>query len=101
MAERWDTETKEKAVWLVIDHRSDYSLDSAAITTVAARLGKSAETLRKRGRIQRGSGQMHRVLQRGTSPLRAGRQASRRRLLRGSGHHAGWPDTDSNHLPVA
>ena len=47
MAKRWDKETKEKAVRLVIEHRSDYSSEWAAITTVAARLGMSAETLRK------------------------------------------------------
>ena len=47
MAKRWDKETKEKAVRLVIDHRSDYPSEWAAITTVAARLGMSGETLRK------------------------------------------------------
>jgi transposase len=39
--------TKEKAVRLVIEHRGDYSSEWAAITTVAGRLGMSAETLRK------------------------------------------------------
>lgn len=47
MPKRGDTETKEKAVRPVIDHRSDYSSEWAAITTVAARLGMSPETLRK------------------------------------------------------
>ncbi|KJE77155.1 hypothetical protein FEAC_10850 [Ferrimicrobium acidiphilum DSM 19497] len=47
MAKRWDKETKEKAVRLVIDHRSDYSSEWAAITTVPALLGMSAETRRK------------------------------------------------------
>ena len=56
MAKRWDKETQEKAVGLVIDHRSDYSSEWAAITTVAARLGMSAKTLRKwvrQSRVQR------------------------------------------------
>ena len=47
MPKSWDTETKEKAVRLVIEHRSDYSSEWAAITTIATRLGMSAETLRK------------------------------------------------------
>ena len=47
MPKRWDTETKQKAVRLVIEHRSDYSSEWAAITTIATRLGMSAETLRK------------------------------------------------------
>lgn len=40
-------ETKEKAVRLVIDHRSNDSSEWAAITTVATRFGMSVETLRK------------------------------------------------------
>ena len=47
MPKRWDTETKEKAIRLVIEHQSDYSSEWAAITTIATRLGMSAETLRK------------------------------------------------------
>ena len=47
MPKRWDKETKEKAVRLVIDHRSDYSSEWAAITTVSFRLGMSPETLRR------------------------------------------------------
>jgi transposase len=47
MPKQWDRETKEKAVRLVIEHRGDYSSEWAAITTVAGRLGMSAETLRK------------------------------------------------------
>ena len=39
MAKRWDTETKEKAVRLVIDHWSDYFSEWAAITTVASPRG--------------------------------------------------------------
>ena len=47
MAERGDTETMEKAVRLVIDHRREYSFDWAVITTFAARLGMRPETPRK------------------------------------------------------
>ena len=47
MPKRWDKETKEKAIRLVIEHRSDYSSEWVAITTIATRLGMSAETLRK------------------------------------------------------
>ncbi len=47
MPKRWDIETKEKATRLVIERRSDYSPGRAAITTIATRLGMSAETLRK------------------------------------------------------
>ncbi len=47
MPKRWVAETKEKATRLVMEHRSGYSSESAAITTIATRLGMSAETLRK------------------------------------------------------
>ena len=46
MLKRWDKETKEKTVRLVIDHRSDYSSECPAITTVSFRLGMSPEMLR-------------------------------------------------------
>ena len=42
MPKRWGTETKEKAVRLVIEHRWDYSSEWAAITTVAGRIGMGA-----------------------------------------------------------
>ena len=44
---KWDQETKAKAVRLVRDHVGDYPSEWAAISTVASRLGMSAETLRK------------------------------------------------------
>lgn len=44
---KWDQETKAKAIRLVRDHVGDYESEWAAITTVAGRLGMSAETLRK------------------------------------------------------
>ena len=47
MAKIWDKESKEKAVRLVIDHRSGYSFEWAATITAATRLGMNAETLHK------------------------------------------------------
>ncbi len=47
MPNKWDKETKEKAVRLVVEHRNDYASEWAAITTVAGRLGMSPETLRR------------------------------------------------------
>jgi transposase len=47
MPRKYDQETKSKAIRLVIDHVGDYGSEWEAITTVAGRLGMSAETLRK------------------------------------------------------
>jgi transposase len=47
MSSRYDRETKAKAVRLVKDHVGDYESEWAAICAVSARLGMSAETLRK------------------------------------------------------
>ena len=47
MPTKYDPDTKAKAVRLVLDHREDYDSEWAAITAVAARLGMTAETLRK------------------------------------------------------
>ena len=47
MPSRFDKETRAKAVRLVRDHVADYESEWAAIRTIAARLGTSAETLRK------------------------------------------------------
>jgi len=47
MPSRFDKETRAKAVRLVKDHVADYESEWAAIRVVAARLGTSAETLRK------------------------------------------------------
>ena len=47
MPAKYDEATKAKAVRLVVDHRNDYDSEWAAITAVSARLGMTAETLRK------------------------------------------------------
>ncbi len=47
MPSRFDKETRAKAVRLVVDHVADYESEWAAMKAVAARLGTSAETVRK------------------------------------------------------
>jgi transposase len=47
MPSRFDKETRAKAVRLVKDHVGDYESEWAAIKAVSARLGTSAETLRR------------------------------------------------------
>jgi transposase len=47
MRGRFDKETRAKAVRLVVEHRGDYESEYAAIKAVSARLGMTAETLRK------------------------------------------------------
>jgi len=47
MPSRFDKETRAKAVRLVREHVGDYESEWAAIRAVSARLGTSAETLRK------------------------------------------------------
>ena len=47
MPKKYDENMKARAVRLVVDHREDYASEWQAITTVAGRLGMSAETLRK------------------------------------------------------
>ena len=47
MPSRFDKETRAKAVRLVTDHVADYESEWAAMKAVAARLGTSAETVRK------------------------------------------------------
>lgn len=47
MPNKYDRETRAKAVRLVKDHVADYETESAAIKAISARLGMSAETLRK------------------------------------------------------
>jgi transposase len=44
---RYDSNTREKAVRLVIDHLSDYPSKWAAIQAVSQRLGMTSETLRR------------------------------------------------------
>ena len=46
MASKYDSETRARAVRLVMEHRGDYPSEWAAITTVSKRLGMTAETLR-------------------------------------------------------
>ncbi len=47
MPSKYDEQTKAKAVRLVTEHVQDYDSEWAAITTVAGRLGMTAETLRR------------------------------------------------------
>lgn len=47
MPSKYDQETRAKAIRLVRDHVGDYDSEWAAISTVAGRMGMSAETLRK------------------------------------------------------
>lgn len=47
MPAKYDEATKAKAVRLVVDHRDDYDSEWAAMKAVSARLGMTAETLRK------------------------------------------------------
>jgi transposase len=44
---KYDKDVRVKAVRLVREHAGDYPTEWAAITAVSARLGMSAETLRK------------------------------------------------------
>ena len=47
MASRYDENTKARAVRLVREHVGDYETEWAAMKAISARLGMSAETLRK------------------------------------------------------
>jgi transposase len=47
MPSKYDDNTKAKAVRLVREHRDDYDTEWAAMRAISARLGMSAETLRK------------------------------------------------------
>jgi transposase len=47
MANRFDANTKARAVRLVREHVGDYETEWAAMKAISARLGVSAETLRK------------------------------------------------------
>jgi transposase len=44
---RFSPEVRERAVRLVQEHRADYETQWAAITSIASKIGCSAETLRK------------------------------------------------------
>jgi transposase len=47
MASRYDENTKARAVRLVREHAGDYQTEWAAMKAISARLGMSAQTLRK------------------------------------------------------
>jgi transposase len=47
MPAKYDSQTREKAVRLVREHRDEYASEWEAIKTVSGRLGTNAETLRK------------------------------------------------------
>ncbi len=47
MPRRYDAEMKAKAVQLVREHAGDYESEWAAMVAISARLGMTAETLRK------------------------------------------------------
>ncbi|MCV7033019.1 transposase [Mycobacterium heckeshornense] len=47
MATRYDQDMKARAVRLVREHRDEYDTEWAAMRAISARLGMSAETLRK------------------------------------------------------
>ena len=47
MPSKYDENTKVRAVRLVCEHRDDYATEWAAMKAISARLGMSAETLRK------------------------------------------------------
>ena len=47
MASKYDENTKARAVRLVREHAGDYEAEWAAMKAISARLGMSAETLRK------------------------------------------------------
>lgn len=47
MPRKYDKDTRDRAVRLVVDHAEDYDSEWEAIKTVSGRLGMNPETLRK------------------------------------------------------
>ncbi|GBQ94105.1 hypothetical protein GLI01_33830 [Gluconacetobacter liquefaciens] len=47
MSQRFSPEVRERAVRMVGEHRADYGSEWAAMTSIAAKIGCTAETLRK------------------------------------------------------
>jgi transposase len=43
---RYPQELRERAVWMVLEHRREYASDWAAITSIATKVGVHKETLR-------------------------------------------------------
>ena len=43
----YSPEIRERAVWMVIEHQADYDSQWAAMNSIAAKIGCTAETLRK------------------------------------------------------
>jgi len=46
-SKRYPVEVRERAVRLVLEHRGEYETEWAAITSIALKMGCTAETLRK------------------------------------------------------
>ncbi len=44
---RYSPEIRERAVRLVFEHQADYDSQWAALNSIAAKIGRTAETLRK------------------------------------------------------
>ena len=44
---RFSPEVRERAVWMVGEHRADYGSEWEAMTSIAAKFGCTAETLRR------------------------------------------------------
>ena len=44
---RYSPEVRERAVWMVFEHQADYDSKSAALNSLASKIGCTAETLSK------------------------------------------------------
>ena len=53
----YSPEFRERAVWLLMEHRDEYQSDAAALTAIAGKLGCSLDSLRTWARqVQRDGG---------------------------------------------